>query len=170
MMSRYLKCMCSDNSMLSACFANQLWEVRNAFCPDQCCSALMMGHCIPVCRRIIQRCLAVTLQCCQPEIGSLHTSMMSRYFKCTCSDNSMLSACFAEQHRAVRNAFCPDQCCSALVMGHCTPVSRRNKQRCLCSDTTMLSACFAEQHRAVRNAFCPDQCCSALKLGHCTPV
>ena len=56
----------------------------------------------------------------------------------------MLSACFAEQHRAVRNAFCLDQCCSALVMGHCTLVCLRNIKRSLCSDTTMLSACFAE--------------------------
>ena len=48
----------------------------------------------------------------------------------------------------------PDQCCSALVMGHCTPVCLQNIQRCLCSDTTMLSACFAEKQKAVRNAFC----------------
>ena len=38
-----------------------------------------MGHCTPVCLRSIQRCL--------------------------CRDTTMLSACFAEQHKAVRNAF-----------------------------------------------------------------
>ena len=28
---------------------------------------------------------------------------------------------FAEQHRVVGNAFFPEQCCSALGNGHCTP-------------------------------------------------
>ena len=28
----------------------------------------------------------------------------------------------AEQHRTVRKLFCLDQCCSALVLHHCTPV------------------------------------------------
>ena len=81
-----------------------------------------------------------------------------------------MSACYAEKQKAVRNAFCPDQCCSTLVLGHCTPVWWADILRCLCSDTTMLSACFAEQHRTVRNAFCLDQCCSALVLRHCTPI
>ena len=35
---------------------------------------------------------------------------------------SLLSACFAEQHGAVENAFCQEQYCSALVMHHCRPV------------------------------------------------
>ena len=95
---------------------------------DQCCSTLVLGHCTPVWWADILRCL--------------------------CSDTTMLSACFAEQHRTVRNAFCLDQCCSALVLRHCTPIWWANTQRSICSDTTMLSACFAEQHRTVRNAFC----------------
>ncbi len=30
--------------MPSACFAEQVWAVRKAFCFDQCCSALVMRH------------------------------------------------------------------------------------------------------------------------------
>ena len=82
----------------------------------------------------------------------------------------MLSACFAEKQKAVRNAFCPDQCCITLVLGHCTPVWWADILRSICNDTSGLSAYFAEQHRTVRNAFCLDQCCSALVLGHCTPI
>ncbi len=37
--------------------------------------------------------------------------------RCNCSDTSMPSACFAEQHRAVRSAFCPEQYCSGLNLG-----------------------------------------------------
>ena len=29
--------------------------------------------------------------------------------------------------------FCPDQCCSALLLHHCTTVGRANLQRCICS-------------------------------------
>ena len=39
------RCNCSDTSMLRACFAEQHWIVRNAFCQHQCCNALVMGHC-----------------------------------------------------------------------------------------------------------------------------
>ena len=96
-------------------------------------SALVLGHCTPIWWANTQRSI--------------------------CSDTTMMSACYAEKQKAVRNAFCPDQCCSTLVLGHCTPVWWADILRCLCSDTTMLSACFAEQHRTVRNAFCLDQCC-----------
>ncbi len=118
---------------------SEVWAVRNAFCSDQCCSALVMRHCTHVCWRVVQR--------------------------CNCSDISMLSACFAEQHRAVRSAFCPEQYCSALKLGHCTHVCSAKTQMSICSDTSLLSACFAEQLWAVRNAFCSDQCCSGLNLG-----
>ena len=70
----------------------------------------------------------------------------------------------------MKNAFCPDQCCITLVLGHCTPVWWADILRSICNDTSGLSAYFAEQHRTVRNAFCLDQCCSALVLGHCTPI
>ena len=143
------RCLCSDTTMLSAWFAKQHRTVRNAFCLDQCCSALVMGHCTPVCLRNIQRCL--------------------------CSDTTMLSACFAEKQKAVRNAFCFSDkvLTSAAVHWYwdtATPIWWANTQRSICSDTTMLSACFAEKQKAVRNAFCLDQCCSALVLGHCTPI
>ena len=67
-------------------------------------------------------------------------------------------------------AFCPRQCCSALVLGHCTAVCSANLHMCSCSGTSLLSGCFAEQHLAVRTAFCKWQCCNALLVGHCSPV
>ena len=48
------RCMCSDMSQLSACVAEQLQAVRNAFCPDQ-------------------------MQCI--GVGALHTCMKSKYPK-----------------------------------------------------------------------------------------
>ena len=36
-----------------------------------------------------------------------------------------LSACFAEQQIAVGSSFCQNQCCSASMLGHCTPVWRK---------------------------------------------
>ena len=36
------------------------------------------------------------------------------------------------------NAFCLDQCCTAFLLPHCTPVWRANLHRCDCSDTSLL--------------------------------
>ncbi len=66
--------------------------------------------------------------------------------------------------------YAEEQCCSVLVLGHCTPICRANLHRCTCSDTSLLQACLAEQHSALGNAICRKQCCSFLVLGHCTPV
>ena len=66
--------------------------------------------------------------------------------------------------------FAKNQCCSALLVGHCTLVSAAGLNRCNCSDTSMLQACFAEQHCTVWNVFCQNQCCSGLLVGHCTFV
>ena len=85
-------------------------------------------------------------------------------------DTSLLWARFAEQHWTVGNAFCPDQCCTAFLLVHCTPVWRANLHMCKCSDTSLLWACFPDQHWAVEISFYQNQCCSALVLGHCTPV
>ena len=63
---------------------------------------------------------AATQACCQPV---LHSS--------------------SEQGATV---LCQKQCGTALVLGHCTPVSRANLHRCICSNTSLLSACFAQQH------------------------
>ena len=137
---------------------------------------LVMGHCTPVCLKKIQRCLCsdtTMLSACFAEKTKrqwgMHFVSLTKSWPgvvvhwwwdtvhlCVCkiskgvfgSDTTMLSACFAEKQKAVRNAFLflwqsPDQCCSALVMAHCTPVCLQNIQRCLSSDTTMLSACFA---------------------------
>jgi len=94
--------------------------VGKAVCLDQCCSAFVLSHCRPVCSANLDR--------------------------CNCNDKSLLSGCFAQQHRAVENAFCLDQCCSEPVLGRCRAVCRANLDRCDCSDTSPLSGCFAEQH------------------------
>ena len=57
----------------------------------------------------------------------------------------VLAQCIPTAHSEGGNAFCQDQCCSALVLGHCTLVGRANPHRCNCSDTSLLSACFAQQ-------------------------
>ena len=49
---------------------------------------------------------------------------------------------FAQQHRATKPAFCPEECCTALVFGEHTPVWRAKLDRCKCSGTTLLPACL----------------------------
>ena len=62
---------------------------------------------------------AATQACCQPV---LHSS--------------------SEQGATV---LCQKHSSTALVLDHCTPVSRANLHRCICSNTSLLSACFAQQ-------------------------
>jgi len=42
----------------------------------------------------------------------------------------------------VGSDFCPEQSCSALMMGHCTPILRENLDRCFDSDTRLLVSLF----------------------------
>ncbi len=68
----------------------------------------MLRHCTPVRRANIQRCI--------------------------CSDTSLLSACFAERLRAVRNAVCPDQMQQSRSMhSHDLPVLASRDQPLLIS-------------------------------------
>ena len=91
--------------------------------------------------------------------GTLHTCVFEKYPKVSLQWHYNAVSLFCRETKGSEECILflwqsPDQCCSALVMGHCTPVCLQNIQRCLCSDTTMLSACFAEKQKAVRNAFC----------------
>ncbi len=45
---------------------------------------------------------------------------------------------FAEQHCTVGNSFCPDQCCSALLVACYTPVQGADCHGCICSNTSLL--------------------------------
>ncbi len=77
---------------------------------------------------------------------------------------------------------CPNQCCSALVLGHstyvcsalvlghCTPVRRAKLHGCICSDILPAVSLFCRAALSSGDACCPNQCCSALVLSHFTYV
>ena len=39
-----------------------------------------------------------------------------------------------------------EQCGTALLLGHCTPIPTANLPKCICNGPSLLSACFAQQH------------------------
>ena len=41
---------------------------------------------------------------------------------------------------------CQEQCGTALLLGHCTPIPTANLPKCICSGPSLLSAWFAQQH------------------------
>ena len=45
-----------------------------------------------------------------------------------------------------QGAIVQEQCGTALLLGHCTPVLTANLHRCICSGPSLLSAWFAQQH------------------------
>ena len=61
----------------------------------------------------------------------------------------------AQQHRATRHASCPEECCTALVFGHCTPLWIAKLDRCKCCGTTYCQLICTEQqgmHSALSSA------------------
>ena len=56
--------------------------------------------------------------------------------------------------------FCPDQCCSALVLHHCSPVWRANLYRCNCRVYTTQGRVYS-LHYIGQNAVPTVHCCSA---------
>ena len=68
-----------------------------------CTAALVSGDCfLP--RTVLQR--PVLGHCTAAHTASLH--------RCTGIDTSLLVVCFAQQQWSERDAFCQEQCCSAL--------------------------------------------------------
>ena len=45
-----------------------------------------------------------------------------------------------------QGAMFQEQCGTALLLDHCTPLLTANLHRCICSGPSLLSACFAQQH------------------------
>ena len=48
--------------------------------------------------------------------------------------------------RTEQGANFQEQCGTALLLGHCTPVLTANLPRCICSGPSLLSASFPQQH------------------------
>jgi len=142
--------------------------VGKLFCPNQCCSALMLHSTTLYEEQISIGVFAVTQACCQHGMPS-STEQWGSYFALTsaavhwCCITAELyeeqipigvfagtqGCCELVLQSCTENwgsLFCTDQCCSALVLQHCTPVLRANLHRCICSDTGLLSAWYAEQH------------------------
>ena len=104
-------------------------------CPEQCCSALVLHHCTPV-RSEISIGLIACLHSSTEQRGScLAMTSAALLWSCiishlyeeqistgvialaqACCEASLQSS--TEQQEAVF----PEQCCIALVLGHCTPL------------------------------------------------
>ena len=179
--------------LLSTGSAQQHTATRHAFCPEQCCRALVFDDYTPVCRVDLHRSkcsgLRLVLHSSTQQQGMLsalnpaaghwcfvtahpfaermkvqwHKAFVSWFctaaqgnraciFPCTLQQcigvTRLLSTGSAQQHTATRHAFCPEQCCRALVFDDCTPVCRVDLHRSKCSGLRLLSAGSAQQHRA----------------------
>ena len=143
--AKFDRCKCIGLTLLPACLHSSTEHTRHAFCPEECCTALVFGDCTCLCGYSnLIGVNAVAQNCCQPV--------------CT------------EQHRATRHAFCPEDCCTALVFGDCTSVWVVKLDRCKCSDTTPLPACLHSSTEQQGMHFAPEECCTALVFGDCTSV
>ena len=115
---KYPRCICSGTSLgvfavAQACFQPVLHSSAEqgaiALCQKQCGLALLLGHCTPVLKANLHRCI--------------------------CSGTSLLSACLHSSTEQGATALCQKQCGLALLLGHCTTCQWKAKQHsiaCIC--------------------------------------
>jgi len=71
---------------------------------------------------------------------------------------------------AVGSAFSPEHCCSALMLGHCTPAWRTNLCRRFGCDTRLLVSLFCRAADCSGEFFLPKPVLQCIDAGSLTPV